>query len=446
MNKVLCYLILISAISTIVTASENYNKGDKKMADLIINEDFSGNTRAYYEGRGWYDGTGSIGTGYQFEQDVTLNKNVMLATWSNGSNGEPNGGSGWRYPITAEQGANGVSLYAIIKYHDVIGIAGNCHGMHRFGQGWGRYNPGNANGQILIDPGRRGSSEQMRSGGWANTERMLFWNWTAPERAETDLSHTNYLNDDAWYEIRAYIKPSNPQGSANAHMVLDYRLHGTNDWIRLSDLHNFNLVTSTSGDITQFMIGPYMHNNARTTSRMYLGNVRLYVGDAISDGTIDNDIDDGEGTIPSKGPNITNISNKTTDTTAKITWDTDVNSNSVVDYGITDTRGTLVRGNDNTQTHVVEITGLAPETTYYYRLSSRDNNGNTTLIPDNRTFETKATDVVEPPIGFSPVITNPQLGQVLMYDGANWINVDTTKLLDKKIEEILSRTILVVKS
>jgi len=69
--------------------------------------------------------------------------------------------------------------------------------------------------------------------------------------------------------------------------------------------------------------------------------------------------------------------------TATITWTTDENANSLVDFGTTTSYG-ITQGNsaDSTTSHSVVLTGLAPDTTYYYRVKSMDVSGNT-AIDDN---------------------------------------------------------------
>ena len=98
----------------------------------------------------------------------------------------------------------------------------------------------------------------------------------------------------------------------------------------------------------------------------------------------------------SKKPVITNVQTTGISTTsATITWDTDISSDSKVNYGLS--KGTFNNSiTDPTlvTSHSVPLTGLAPATTYYYEVQSSrsagrratdNNNGNyymfTTLIP-----------------------------------------------------------------
>jgi hypothetical protein len=74
-------------------------------------------------------------------------------------------------------------------------------------------------------------------------------------------------------------------------------------------------------------------------------------------------------------PVISNIEVSKTNSTATITWNTDKNSNSVVDYGIAaDNLDLNEIDSAQTQTHSITLTGLNPNTTYYYQVKSADSN------------------------------------------------------------------------
>jgi phosphodiesterase/alkaline phosphatase D-like protein len=96
-----------------------------------------------------------------------------------------------------------------------------------------------------------------------------------------------------------------------------------------------------------------------------------------------------------------------TSTTATITWTTDENSSSYIDYGTTQNVYTKTTGNssDNTTTHTVNLTNLTPNTTYYYRVRSVDASGNeaTDANSGNYSFETLPADLVGPIITFDPL-------------------------------------------
>jgi len=77
-------------------------------------------------------------------------------------------------------------------------------------------------------------------------------------------------------------------------------------------------------------------------------------------------------------PTISNVASSTTLNSVTITWTTDEESNSIVDYGTTKSLG-LMAGNvdELTLSHSVTITGLSASTTYYFQVRSQDSAGNT---------------------------------------------------------------------
>ena len=103
-------------------------------------------------------------------------------------------------------------------------------------------------------------------------------------------------------------------------------------------------------------------------------------------------------TVP---PVITNISaTNITTNSATITWDTDEPSDSLVKYGTESGNYTLIAYNGNNVTlHIINLTGLIANTTYYYVVNSTDQNGNsnqskeynfTTKIIISEIFDTEA--------------------------------------------------------
>ncbi len=71
------------------------------------------------------------------------------------------------------------------------------------------------------------------------------------------------------------------------------------------------------------------------------------------------------------------------DGTAAITWTTDEPSDSQVAYGMSDTNLDLAAGDGTLVTsHAVTVTGLDPNTTYYFRVSSTDAADNTATSPE----------------------------------------------------------------
>jgi len=79
-------------------------------------------------------------------------------------------------------------------------------------------------------------------------------------------------------------------------------------------------------------------------------------------------------------PAITDVaSSEVTTISATITWTTNINSNSLVDYGATTSYGyTLGDTNASVTSHTVSLTGLSPNTPYKFRVRSADGNGDQT--------------------------------------------------------------------
>jgi hypothetical protein len=87
------------------------------------------------------------------------------------------------------------------------------------------------------------------------------------------------------------------------------------------------------------------------------------------------------------GPEIINITHQS----VVIRWQTDEAADSVIEYALSsedmvfqESRSALVTN------HNLPITGLAPETTYYFRVSSADVHGNRTSVSDIHSFTTKS--------------------------------------------------------
>ena len=98
-------------------------------------------------------------------------------------------------------------------------------------------------------------------------------------------------------------------------------------------------------------------------------------------------------------PVVTGVGVATSGSTATITWTTDENSSSVVQYGTTSALGQNASGTSGTS-HSVTITGLTSGATYSYRVSSSDAAGNATTSPASASAPATfvAPDTVAPAI------------------------------------------------
>ena len=76
----------------------------------------------------------------------------------------------------------------------------------------------------------------------------------------------------------------------------------------------------------------------------------------------------------------------TTGTEAVITWVTNEPSSSKVEYGETKEYGSTATSANLTTTHSITLSSLEPNTTYYYRVKSKDSAGNEASSTDNTFF------------------------------------------------------------
>ena len=82
-------------------------------------------------------------------------------------------------------------------------------------------------------------------------------------------------------------------------------------------------------------------------------------------------------------PEISGVaSSDITDTTATVSWTTDEPADSVVEYGTTTGYGNTSSDATLETDHNRTLTGLSPDTTYHYRVSSTDSDGNTATSGD----------------------------------------------------------------
>ena len=89
----------------------------------------------------------------------------------------------------------------------------------------------------------------------------------------------------------------------------------------------------------------------------------------------------GADTVP---PIISQVSSSISITQATITWTTDENASSLVDYGITTFYGsTSGNASERVTSHTVTLSGLTGQTKYYYRVRSNDANSNQAIDDNN---------------------------------------------------------------
>lgn len=97
-------------------------------------------------------------------------------------------------------------------------------------------------------------------------------------------------------------------------------------------------------------------------------------------------------------PVISNVAaSEITDTSATIIWTTDEVSDSEVNYGISTALGTIVSDSALVTTHSITLTGLTPDTAYYFEVKSTDSSGNPATDNNNGAYYTFTTITSSPP-------------------------------------------------
>lgn len=149
-------------------------------------------------------------------------------------------------------------------------------------------------------------------------------------------------------------------------------------------------------------------------------------------------------TTDTGAPSISDVSvGSITKTTAAVSWTTNENSDSEVEYGTSISYGkTLAQEGDSVTSHTVTLIGLTPGTTHHYRVKSTDSTANQSVSSDY-SFTTVDFDRVPPKVSFDPtekvyatetptisgVATDNQSGVAsLSYtlDGTNFIPISGT--------------------
>jgi hypothetical protein len=97
---------------------------------------------------------------------------------------------------------------------------------------------------------------------------------------------------------------------------------------------------------------------------------------------------EGEDVTP---PEITNVRTESvTFTTANVLWDTDEDSDSLVEYGTTQTLDLQKDSSNMVTAHTLGLTELIPSTLYYYRVTSCDDSNNCDTSTPQKNFQTQA--------------------------------------------------------
>jgi cysteine-rich repeat protein len=123
-------------------------------------------------------------------------------------------------------------------------------------------------------------------------------------------------------------------------------------------------------------------------------------------------------------PVITSVAaTNLTPTSARITWTTDENADSTVQYGLTVGYGSTLTSAALLTAHAIDVAGLTPNTTYNYRVKSKDKWGNE-AVSGNYTFTT--------PLPPAPVISSVRTTNIT--ESSARVLWDTNEASDSRLE------------
>jgi hypothetical protein len=106
------------------------------------------------------------------------------------------------------------------------------------------------------------------------------------------------------------------------------------------------------------------------------------------------------------GPNVDNITHQK----ATITWETDEEGDCIVEYGTDSSYGYTETKNLFVKEHEIKLRNLKPDTTYHFRVITKDELGNIQITSQDRTFKTEpAPDITPPEVAISSHQTNDML-------------------------------------
>ncbi len=183
------------------------------------------------------------------------------------------------------------------------------------------------------------------------------------------------------------------------------------------DTVRYNVQIDDSSDFASLVVDAYSSFAAAGSSQYTpstLSDGSYYWRVRVSDGTATSSFSTANSgsvafRVDTAGPNISSISAGTPGgSSATITWTTNENSTSQVEYGLTASYGSITSLDSNVVTsHSVGLSGLTPATTYHYRVASVDAAGNSASSTD-QTFTT--ADTSEPSVS----MTAPTAGSYVL--------------------------------
>ena|GEM_PF-3313990 len=141
-------------------------------------------------------------------------------------------------------------------------------------------------------------------------------------------------------------------------------------------------------------------------------------------------------TLAPAAPVITNVTaSGITTSSATITWTTNENATSVVEYGTTTGYGTTTSDSSLVTSHSASLSGLSAGTTYHYRVKSTDAAGNQAVSPDY-TFTTSSPPPPPPPPGLPPAPSPEEIMNMTPEAGASSLAASDPESAANTLENI----------
>ncbi len=159
-------------------------------------------------------------------------------------------------------------------------------------------------------------------------------------------------------------------------------------WASVENATSYNIKRKTKGEETFVTIGTST-TSSYTDEEVAGGKTYIYIISAEnkeSESAFSNETDVyvPRATVggDSIAPTLSSIASSTSLTTATITWTTDENADSRVDYGSTTSYGTASSSATLATSHSIVVSGLTDNTLYHFRIQSTDAQGNAATSND----------------------------------------------------------------
>lgn len=247
----------------------------------------------------------------------------------------------------------------------------------------------NGSGGILT--GSWGGSNNQRAPTLSIQNGKLAW-----EYGDSYANITSSSIDNGWHHVAMSFS-----GSGQVRIYLDG-----------SRIVNKS-VSKPNDFLDQVHIGHY-GNYGSSFGSAYIDDFRIY-DNVLSSSDISSLYSYTGVSVDTSGPSISGVSVSDIQTDrATISWNTDEPADTYVEFGLTSSHGSNSAltdiGSSMTTSHTQILAGLEQDTTYHYRVASKDASGNISFSPD-ATFTT-AKSVSVPPVSSGPVISNVSVSDV----------------------------------